>query len=177
MGPETIVSDELRRDIIFELCEEIRAGIKANGHDFKLRRALSTLLEKLSDTKGDGMDDIVDELVNLGKWEFKCLKEHNVSMAPNVQFFHNDRMSVFSEIMRGIYSGRKIEKSDGLKAGQREIWCKELLSGDYDTAKAEHNRFFDQEYHQKITTMAKEEKKYQSNKRAVLAELKRRGLK
>ncbi|QZI89891.1 putative DNA-directed DNA polymerase [Vibrio phage 144E46.1] len=153
MGPETIVSNDLRRDIIFEMCEELRAAIKKNTADFKLRRALSTLLEKLSDTKGDGLDDIVDELCTLGKWEFKCLKEHNVSMAPNVTFFHNDRMSVFSEIMRMIYSGRKVEKSDGLKAGQREIWCKELLVGNYDTAKAKHNRFFDQEYHQKITSM------------------------
>ncbi|QZI90437.1 putative DNA-directed DNA polymerase [Vibrio phage 207E48.1] len=159
MGPETIVSDELRRDIIFDMCEEIREAIKANGHNFKLRRALSTLLEKLSDTKGDGMDDIVDELCNLGKWEFKCLKEHNVSMAPNVQFFHNDRMSVFSEIMRGIYSGRKGEKQLGLKAGQREIWCKEILAGKFNEHEAKQNRFFDAEYHERLMGMDHEQLK------------------
>lgn len=120
MGPETIVEDELRANIIFDLCEEIR-GITPT---WEQTAAHSALLNAIQDDR-----EIIDELIN---WSlaglpnrFKCLTDHNVSMAPNLQFFHNDVESCYSLITKEIYGTRKAFKREMLDHEKAAVKAKE----------------------------------------------------
>ena len=126
MGPETIVEDQLRSNIIFDLCEEIR-GIKP---EWEQQTAHSGLLNAIQDGR-----EIVDELIAWAQaglpMTFNTLIEHNVSMAPNLQFFHNDVESCYSLISKDIYSTRKGFKKGML--GHEQAAIKAKAEGDMET--------------------------------------------
>lgn len=106
MGPETIIDGEERRDIIWGLISELEAF---KCVDFNRNRAKLALLEALRNEH-----EIINELVEFGPFEFLTLKKHNVSMAPNLQFFWNGEMSCYNNIMRSSYSKRKAFKTEML---------------------------------------------------------------
>lgn len=126
IGTETLITcQQTRSDIIYELIEELTEHIESEKKQGKMKRLkpLIALREALTrDTK-----NIVTELVNLGPFKFKTLENHNVYMAPNIQFFKRDHMSVLSEVMRELYSTRKVEKKAGKIAEQKVQWIKEEL--------------------------------------------------
>ncbi|QDB73311.1 DNA polymerase [Vibrio phage VAP7] len=126
IGTETLVTNaQERSDIIYELVEEVDGHIedcKKQGNMRKLKALAALRLSLVNDTR-----NIVTELVNLGNFKFETLKRHNVCMAPNMQFFRRDKMSVLSEVMRELYATRKIEKKLGLTAEQKVQWIKEEM--------------------------------------------------
>lgn len=133
MGPETIVEDSLRTNIIFELCEELEA-IPAEWDQENAKKAL---ISAIRDDR-----EIIDELV---AWalcglprEFKTLKDLNVSMAPNLQFFHNDEESCYSSITKDIYATRKAFKKEMLYHEQAALNAKD--SGDMELYEVESNK-------------------------------------
>lgn len=160
MGPETIIDGEKRYDIIYDLCEELESCIAKERNNPVKRRALKAILAKVREDCNDGVShDVVDELVSLGKYEFETLKRYNVVMAPNIQFYDRSRMSIFSEIMRFVYNGRKLEKKQMLEADQFVVWCKELLSGRFNEVEAKKSRYYNEEYVDRIKVMSHDELK------------------
>lgn len=130
MGPETIVTEEHRSNIIFELIEEI----KAIEVEWLQEPAKEALLKALSDD-----EEVVEQLIQWSVVDlpdtFETLVRHNVSMAGNLQFFHNDEESCYSSISKVIYSERSNHKKrmykheqaklDAKEANQMEIYHKE----------------------------------------------------
>lgn len=105
MGPETIVTDELRSEIIYDLIDEIN-NLDCEWDQKPVKDALRTAIAD--------DEEIVDELI---AWSvaglpdgFETLKNHNVSMSGNLQFFHNDEESCYSSISKDIYSNRSGHK-------------------------------------------------------------------
>lgn len=127
MGPETIIDGDKRRAIITDLCAEIEVMIPKYRAQPAKMKALQNILHMVSIDGNTGLVDIVDDCVTMGKVQFETLKKYNCVMAPNIQFYDRSRMSVFSDIMRGIYAGRKGEKKLMLEAEQRKVWIKEEI--------------------------------------------------
>lgn len=147
LGPETIVNDKhQRRDIIESMCRQLNRDASAETSLMR-RRLLKNLADKLARAIDERLQ-VVDELVALGHYEFEVLKEQNVSFTPNVQFFSNDKMSFLSEIMREIYSSRKVEKATGLKYEQWAGWCKEMSKGDFHLESAMKSRYYDEAWYE-----------------------------
>lgn len=105
LGPETIVTEDEKDVIITELCSEIETMVR-NEQD--ITRIMK--LNRLKDAIHIRSHNMVTELIEVGPVEFKTLKSYNVSMTPNVQFFHLDKMSIFSKNMRDIYAQRAAVK-------------------------------------------------------------------
>lgn len=146
MGPETIVNDPHLRSLIIDgMCDEINEAIKVEVK-MPRRNRLTMLRNKLIRAK-DERCHVIDELVAVGKFKFQTLVDHNVSFTPNVQFFSNKKMSFQSEIMREIYSGRKVEKATGLRFEQYAAWCKEMLDKSFQVNSAKDSRFYDEEWY------------------------------
>lgn len=147
LGPETIVNDKHKRR---EIIESMVGELDAAARDMTTPMNMKARYRKLADRLKLAIDErlhVVDELIGVGKFEFKTLKEHNVSFTPNVQFFSNDKMSFLSEIMREIYSERKVEKATGLRYEQYAAWCKEMLDKTFQEKSAVNSRFFDQAWY------------------------------
>lgn len=88
------------------------------------------------------IDITIDGLVNK-EYDLSVLSKHKLSMTANRQFFENDRMSVFSEITRGIYNQRAAVKKDMKKLEQElvdlpkdDIANKQRLEHSIDTMNA-----------------------------------------
>lgn len=111
MGPETKVTAAHRREILFELVEELE-GLKV---DFVLNKTRLALIHKIQNEQ-----EIIEELIAWGAKPFETLKRHNVAMTPNLQFFHREFMSCYSSITRKLYSKRKVFKKAMLEAEQLE---------------------------------------------------------
>lgn len=111
MGPETKVTAAHRREIIFELVEELES-MKV---DFVKNKTRLALIHKIQNEQ-----EIIEELVAWGPVSFETLKRHNVAMTPNLQFFHRDFISCYSSITRKLYSKRKVFKGAMLTAEQEE---------------------------------------------------------
>ncbi|AXC34541.1 DNA PolB [Vibrio phage YC] len=156
IGPETLITGELRYQIIAEFCEELRDNIKKTV-DMHEKKALLEILSCIENDNDDGASDCVDACVRLGKREFETLRRHNVTFCPNVQFFSRDEMSVFSEIMRWVYAGRKGEKKLMLEAGQFATWCKEHKKGIFDHEKAKKAFFYKAEFVEEMLAASPEE--------------------
>lgn len=62
------------------------------------------------------MDDLVNKRVDLS-----ILKKYNICMTANRQFFRRDRMSIFNEKTREIYTNRSIVKKNMLKMKQKKV--------------------------------------------------------
>lgn len=147
LGPETIVDDKhIRREIIEAMCEELAVCMNDMATPMHKRRHLKALHDKLKRAIDERLH-VVDELVNLGVFTFETLKRYNVSFTPNVQFFRNDKMSFLSEIFRGIYADRKVEKGTGLKYEQWAGWCEEMSKGDFQLESAMKSKFYDPEWY------------------------------
>lgn len=148
LGPETIVDDKhKRREIIEAMCEELMTAMNNMATPVNKRRHMKALHDKLMRAIDERLQ-VVDEIVALGEFRFETLKRYNVSFTPNVQFFSNEKMSFLSEIYRGIYSDRKVEKAKGLKYEQWAGWCKEMSKGDFHLESAMKSRFFDAEWYE-----------------------------
>lgn len=148
LGPETIVEDKhKRREIIEAMCEELAAQMNDMTTPMHKRRLMKALHDKLLRAVDERLQ-VVDELVALGEFHFETLRRYNVSFTPNVQFFSNEKMSFLSEIMRGIYSDRKVEKAKGLKYEQWAGWCKEMSKGDFHLESAMKSRYYDPEWYE-----------------------------
>lgn len=148
LGPETIVGDKhQRREIIEAMCEELAAQMNNMATPMHKRRLMKALHDKLLRAVDERLQ-VVDELVALGEFHFETLRRYNVSFTPNVQFFSNEKMSFLSEIMRGIYSDRKVEKAKGLKYEQWAGWCKEMSKGDFHLESAMKSRYYDPEWYE-----------------------------
>lgn len=122
MGPETKVTAAHRREIIFELIEELE-GMKV---DFVKNKTRLALIHKIQNEQ-----EIIEELIAWGPTPFETLKRHNVAMSPNLQFFHREFMSCYSSITRKLYSKRKVFKGAMLSAEQEETNLK--AAGKTDT--------------------------------------------
>lgn len=61
-----------------------------------------------------------------GDIDTSILKDHDVCMAPNFEFYKKDKMSFFSEIKREIYSERKMFKGEMIEEEKK----KELIRGE-----------------------------------------------
>lgn len=120
LGVETKVTPEERFDILFDLQEEIRVMMLAE-FDTKRKAALKKLMEAVAARSVD----IVEELIAVGRTEFRTLREYNVTMTPNLHFFKRDRMSAPSEATREIYADRKKFKGVMQIHEQRAVWIKE----------------------------------------------------
>lgn len=143
LGIDTMVYDKNhRREIILGMVTELEEYCSQRDIPFNKRTAAKRLIEKLRRAIDERLH-VVDELVALGEFNFETLKKHNVSFTPNVQFFSNEKISFLSEIMRDIYSGRKGEKSFGLKNEQFAHWCEEKIAGHFNIDDARKNRFWD----------------------------------
>ncbi len=116
MGPETIVDNSVRQQIMFELIEELE-GVKC---DFNRNRARIALVDAISNDR-----EIIDELIAFGPFEFETLTRHNVAMTPNLQFFYRDFPSVYNLITRILYSDRKVFKKEMFVAEQLVVNMKE----------------------------------------------------
>lgn len=127
LGVETIVDRHTRANIIFDICEELQ-DMMLSETDFKRKAAL----RKLRTVIQDESHDIIDELLAVGKIEFKTLKRFGVNMTPNVQFFRNDKMSISSEINREVYNSRKAYKKRMQVFEQREVWAKEFKNSNFE---------------------------------------------
>lgn len=152
LGVETIIDDPMLRDeIITDLCDEIRDMISAEPR-MQRKQSLRRLLEKVLDNS----NDIIDELIEVGKIEFKTLKQYNVCMTPNIQFFSLEKMSFLSEIMRTIYAGRKADKKEMQLHEQRALWAKEAVHGEFvlDENVTGH-RAYTEEFVKKLTGFEK----------------------
>ena len=154
LGVETIVEDpELRDEIIFNLSDEIRDMIPKEP-DMGRRASLKRLLDKVLDYS----NDLIDELIEVGKIEFNTLKEYNVCMTPNLQFFITDKMSYMSEIMRIIYASRKADKKQMKIHKQRSVWGKEAKAGEFEVTEAVTNHIaYDEEIIHKLQTFNKDQ--------------------
>lgn len=118
MGPETKVTKFERGEIIYEMVHELE-DFKC---DFIRNRARLAFIDALQNNR-----EIINEMVAFGKFEFVCLKERNVSMSPNLEFFINDKMSCYSAISRKMYATRKIAKTGMLSFEQYSVQIKELI--------------------------------------------------
>jgi len=127
MGPETIVDEDERADILFELIEELE-NFKC---DFNRNRARLALIKCIQNEQ-----EIIEELIAFGPFKFETLKRHNVSMTANLQFFINDEMSCYSSITRKLYAARKAFKKEMLKWEQVVEDLKE--SGKYGSEEYKH---------------------------------------
>lgn len=156
LGPETIVNDKhKRREIIEAMVAELKSAAREMSLPMNKRAAYIKLSEHLMQAI-DERTQVVDDLIAVGKFEFKCLKEHNVSFTPNVQFFDNSKMSFLSEIMRWVYSERKVEKATGLRYEQYAGWCEELAEGKFSLESARKSRFWDEEWYTTTMELAKD---------------------
>lgn len=128
MGPETKVTSAERREILYELCEEL-GEFKC---DFNRNRARIALIDAIRQER-----EIIEELIAFGPFKFKCLEKRGVSMTPNLQFFINDFMSCYSAITRLMYGKRKAIKGEMLTWEQKEADLKEKdpTSNEYMIAK------------------------------------------
>jgi len=61
--------------------------------------------------KLSGVDQLVNQLVDTS-----AAKEHNVSVTANGEFYHREREGILSILIDELYSGRKSDKKDMLKA-------------------------------------------------------------
>lgn len=148
LGPETIIDDKhLRREIIESMCEELAAFANNMTTPMHMRRHANNLRDKLKRAIDERIQ-VVDEIVALGDFRYETLKRYNVSFTPNVQFFSNEKMSFLSEIYRGIYKDRKVEKAAGLKYEQWAGWCKEMAKGDFHLESAMKSRFYDADWYE-----------------------------
>lgn len=184
LGPETIIDDKhLRREIIEAMIKQLEGSSKEMSNTMSQRARYKALAEKLRQAIPDDMENrvhVVDELIAIGKYEFTALKEHNVSFTPNVQFFRNDKMSFLSEIMRWIYSQRKIEKATGLRYEQYEGWCKELEAGTFSLENAKKSRYWDQAWYDETMKLAApllKEAASELEKQAIIQDVLQQGLK
>uniref|UniRef100_A0AAU8KZ95 DNA-directed DNA polymerase n=1 Tax=Serratia phage Kevin TaxID=3161161 RepID=A0AAU8KZ95_9CAUD len=180
LGPETIVNDKhKRREIIEAMVAELRAASRDMSTPMGKRTALTRLADHLM-VAIDERTQVVDDLIAVGKFEFKCLKEYNVSFTPNVQFFDNSKMSFLSEIMRWVYSERKVEKATGLRYEQYAGWCEELAEGKFSLESARKSRFWDEEWYTTTMDLAKDllaEAGEEWERKAVIQDVLQQGLK
>lgn len=179
LGPETIIDDpHARRELIEAMVKELEASIGLST-PMHLRTRYKALADKLRRAVDERLH-VVEELVACGKFEFKCLKEANVSFTPNVQFFRNDKMSFLSEIMRWIYGSRKVEKATGLRYEQYDNWCTELAAGKFSVEAARKSRFWDEEWYQttlKIAEPLLKDAATEWEKKAIVQDVLQQGLK
>ncbi|WPJ72080.1 DNA-directed DNA polymerase [Salmonella phage CRW-SP2] len=129
------------------MCEELMVVMNDMTTPMNRRRHIKALHDKLRRAIDERLQ-VVDELVALGEFRFETLKRYNVSFTPNVQFFSNEKMSFLSEIYRGIYGDRKVEKAKGLKYEQWAGWCKEMSKGDFHLESAMKSRYFDKDWYE-----------------------------
>jgi len=61
------------------------------------------------------IDDLVEKRIDLS-----VLKKYNITMTANRQFFRKDRMAIFNELTREIYTGRATVKKD-MKKDEQEL--------------------------------------------------------
>lgn len=125
MGPETKVTPQERRDILFELVQELE-DLKTS--DFTKNRSRLALISAIRDER-----EIIEELINFGPHTFQTLIRHGVSMTPNLQFFINEFQSCYSTITREKYTKRKSFKNEMLHWEQVEADLKGK-GGDYHEA-------------------------------------------
>lgn len=62
------------------------------------------------------IDDLVEKKIDLS-----VLKKYNLCMTANRQFFRRDRMAIFNELTREIYTGRALVKKDMKKDEQKLV--------------------------------------------------------
>jgi len=184
LGPETIVDDKhLRREIIEAMIKQLEGSAAPMSTPMNMKARYKALIDKLRLAIDDNMENrihVVDELINIGKYEFTALKEYNVSFTPNVQFFRNDKMSFLSEIMRWIYSERKVEKATGLRYEQYDNWCTELAEGKFSVDAARKSRYWDEEWYQETLKLAAtmlKEAATDWEKKAIIQDVLQQGLK
>lgn len=179
LGPETIIDDvHVRRELIEAMIRELEAK-STIGSTMTARARLKALAEKLRRAIDERVH-VVEELVAVGKFEFQCLKERNVSFTPNVQFFKNDKMSFLSEIMRWVYGSRKVEKATGLRYEQYDNWCTEMAEGKFSVDNARKSRFWDEAWYQEAIKIAEPLLKNAATeweKKAIVQDVLQQGLK
>lgn len=180
LGPETIINDKHKRR---EIIEAMVAELEFAARDMSVPMNMKARYKKLADHLRVAIDErtqVVDDLIAIGRFEFKCLKEHNVSFTPNVQFFDNSKMSFLSEIMRWIYGERKVEKATGLRYEQYAGWCEELKEGTFSLETARKSRFWDEEWYEttiKLAAPLLEAAATEWDQKAVIQDVLQQGLK
>lgn len=181
LGPETIVDDtHKRREIIESMVAELNAKIRDMTTPVGMRPKYKALADKLL-VAIDERIQVVDQLIDIGlDFQFETLKKYNVSFTANVQFFSNEKMSFLSGIMRGIYSGRKVEKAEGLRYEQYSGWCKEMSHDSFNAESAKKSRFWDEQWFNETIIIPKEKLKFVASEwedKATVQDVLQQGLK
>ena len=104
LGPETILTDQHAYKVRQMLLEEL-AAMPQTPHIVEYQKRVRA---------NKSIHDIFFE----DPVEFKCLKELNICMAPNMSFYKRDEMSLWGRIMRDVYDGRKRVKKQMLAKEQ-----------------------------------------------------------
>lgn len=118
LGPETILTNNEAYEVRQKLLEEL-AKEELTPYIAKLKNYIAA---------GETLESFYWEEI----YEFKVLKELNLAMAPNLSFYRKDRMSIWSELCREVYDGRKIVKKQMLVHEQELVDLK--ASGSYTEA-------------------------------------------
>lgn len=115
LGPETILTNYESQDVRGKLIDELN------------RQESTPYIQKLKHHIQQGVS--LEGFYWEDPYEFQTLKDLEICMAPNLSFYRKDRMSIWSELCREVYDGRKIVKKQMLKHEQELVDLKD--SGSY----------------------------------------------
>lgn len=88
--------------------------------DEELPQDLADLKQFIWNDSNNQIENVIDNLV-AKKYDLSVLKQHNVGMTPNVQFYKNDDLGFIPAILKGIYNERKEVKKEMLQRKQEMI--------------------------------------------------------
>lgn len=123
MGVETILSEAESYQVRMKICKEL-SEIEQTPYIMKLRNHIY---------HGQPIHEFYWEEM----YEFKTLKELNITMAPNLAFFRLDRQSLFSEFFTQMGIERKAVKKEMLAAKQKYVDLKESGASDEEIEAAD----------------------------------------
>lgn len=72
----------------------------------------------------DSVEECIENIVNK-EYDLDVLKQFNIGMTPNIQFYKNDSLGIIPIILKGVYNERKAVKKEMLQRKQELVDIKE----------------------------------------------------